>query len=478
MPDFSPLHFDLTGQAELVRQKEISPKELLELSIEAVELLNPKLNAIVRTMYDEARAALESGLPPGPFYGVPFMLKDGMATYKGVPTSNSSPITANSPAKRDSELVKRYKAMGLQILAKTNLPEFGLLPVTESFLHGPCFNPWDLNKTPGGSSGGSSAAVAARIVAAAHANDGGGSIRIPASCCGLFGLKPSRGRTPLGPVISEAVSGLVIEHVVSRSVRDSAALLEYSCGEDVGVPYFAPPKEHNYLEIIEKPPRPLKIGYSLGRPNGKSVHPDCEAAMNHTLKLCEEMGHELIEMHMPQTYDGRQLAEMFTILWAAGTTTVFPLYERATGSLPAQEMAEPLTWALYELSQKYTALDYEMARLGLMRYGRKMAELFEEMDLWMSPTLAKPPVTIGEFDQKRLDPMEVFKLSGDFSPCTAIFNVSGQPAASLPTYWNEAGLPIGVQVVGKFGDEAGVFQFAAEMERAVMWIDKKPGVSV
>lgn len=481
MPDFNPLQEDMMGQAALIRDKKISPKELMELSIAAIEQLNPQLNAVVRTMYDEAKAALDVGLPDGPFYGVPFLLKDGMATYKGVPTSQSSPLLADKPAKYDSELVKRYKATGLQILAKTNLPEFGLLPVTESYLHGPCHNPWNLEHTPGGSSGGSSAAVAARITGAAHANDGGGSIRIPASCCGLFGLKPTRGRTPLGPMMSEAVSGLAIEHVVSRSVRDSAALLEYTCGEDIGAAYYAPHKEVNYMEIIDQPiKRKLRIGYSLGRPNGKAVHADCEEAVKVALKLLEEMGHEVVEMTMPTTYSGKQIAEMFTVLWAAGTVLALPMIKRMTGSLPPKEMAEPVTWKMYEFSQQFTATDYEFARLGLMRYGRHIMQLFDEqkIDFWINPTLATPPVKVGTFDQRRKDPMEVFKMGGDFSPCTALFNVSGQPAASLPLYWNAEGLPIGVQLVGNFGDDAGVLQLSAEIERAAEWGGKKPPVSV
>lgn len=296
MAELSDLAFlDATAQAELVRRKEVSAKELVESAIERIERLNPTLNAVVTPMYNHALAAANGELPDGPFTGVPFLLKDMLASYNGVRSTSGAALLRDFVPDHDSELVVRLKRAGLIILGKTNVPEFGLLPTTESHLFGACRNPWDTERTPGGSSGGSAVAVATGMVSMAHGNDGGGSIRIPASCCGLFGFKPTRARNPLGPDHGDIMSGLVAEHALTRSVRDSAALLDATSGPDVGDPYFAPPPLHPFLQEVGADPGKLRIAFSTEAPTGVCIHPDCVRAVIDAAELCADLGHEVLE---------------------------------------------------------------------------------------------------------------------------------------------------------------------------------------
>lgn len=470
------LHLDALAQAELVRKGEIHPSELIELSINAIEDLNPQLNAVIQFFYEEARTTAVGPLPDGPFRGVPFLVKDTIAAYKGSPTMTGTKLLAGAIADRDSTLVQRYRQAGLITLGKTNLPEFGLLPVTEPRDFGPTHNPWDLSRTPGGSSGGSAAAVAARIVPVAHANDGGGSIRIPASCCGLFGLKPSRGRNPLGPNFGELISGLAAEHIVSRSVRDSAAMLDATAGPEVGDLYHAPPQAASYLEEVGKDPGMLTIGFTTRTPMGGEIDSQCANAASKAAKLLESLGHEVIEQPLPRVFNGKSIARMFTLMWAAGATTPLSLLKRITKQDPKPEMVEPLTWELYQIACNTSAADYEMARLGLHRVARAIGQLFTKIDVWLSPTLGEIPVPIGEFAQSADNPMAPFLRASSFSPFTALFNVTGQPAASVPLYWSEEGLPIGIQLVGRYGDEATLFRLSSQLEQALPWVDKIPPV--
>ena len=474
----SILNLDATSQAALVRNGEVSPVELVELAVRATETLNPKLNAVITPMYEQALDIAKSDLKEAPFKGVPMLLKDGVATYGGVRMTSGSALGKNYVAEVDSELVRRLKKAGFIIIGKTNMPEFGMLPTTEPTAFGPTHNPWDTSLTPGGSSGGSAAAVAARMVALAHGNDGGGSIRIPASCCGLFGLKPTRGRNPLGPMFSELVSGLVAEHVLTRSVRDSAAVLDLTAGDEPGAFYYAPPKEGSYLASLDARSRKLKIGYCPTGIFGGEIHEDCKRATYKAVQLCREMGHEVKEMSLNLPISGKRLNDIFSVLWAVCTTTPIRVIEKRTGQLPPRALLEPLTWAWYESGLEITGADYEMARQGLHRTARAVLKSFSDIDIWISSTLAMPPLPLGSFAQNEKDPMAPARLASKFAPLTALFNISGQPAASVPIHWNEAGLPIGVQLVGKFGDEKTVFQLSAQMEEAVNWSQFRPAVCV
>lgn len=467
------LKLDATAQAELIKKGQITPLELVDLSIAATEKLNPTLNAVITPMFEQAREVAKKATLDAPFAGVPMMLKDGLAAYKGVPLSTGSALFKNNIAKHDSELVKRYKQAGFIIIGKTNMPEFGILPTSEPTAFGAAHNPWDTSKTPGGSSGGTASAVAARMVALAHGNDGGGSIRIPASCCGLFGLKPTRGRNPLAPM-SSLVSGLVEEHVLTHSVRDSAAVLDITGQPDPYGFYPAPAQKESYGGLLQKRVRKLKIGYSLTQNSGKPVHQDCVDATLKAVALARSFGHEVVEMPMKIPFSGKMLGEIFGVIWAVCAASPLAFYHKMTGNPPPKELVEPLSYALYQQGQKVSGADYELARLGMHKIARSILEFFTDIDAWISPTLGMPPVDLDSFPQSEENPLAPLDMAGKFSPITAIFNISGQPAASVPIHWNAAGLPIGVQVVTKFGDEGTLFQLAAQMEEAVNWQAKLP----
>ena len=462
------LKLDAIGQAELIRKKEITPLELVDLSISAIEKENPKLNAVITPMFEQARDLAKSELPNGAFKGVPMLLKDGIASCKDARFTSGSRLFKKNIGRYDSKLVKRYKRAGFIILGKTNMPEFGLLPTTEPAAFGATHNPWDLSKTPGGSSGGSAAAVAARLVAVAHGNDGGGSIRIPASCCGLFGLKPTRGRNPLGP-LSSLISGLVEEHVLTRSVRDSAAILDITGQVDDYGFYRAPAQKMPYLQQLKMPVRKLKIGFTTAKLNGGEVHQDCVIATQKAVELCRSLGHEVVEMPFKMPISGKELGKLFGGLWAVGATTQLSVYQRVTNSEPPKELVEPLSYALYETAKKMSSIDYELLRLRMHQVARKTLKFFKDVDVWLSPCLGMPPIDLGSFAQDANNPMKPMKMAAEFSPMTALFNISGQPAASVPIHWNANNLPIGVQLVSKFGDEAMIFQLAQQMENEVNW---------
>ena len=465
---------DATAQAELVRKKEVQAIELLEGAIERVERLNPTLNAVVTTMYDQAHAAIED-LPDGPFAGVPFLLKDLLAQYSGVRMTMGSNLFRDFVADHDSELVKRLKRAGLIILGKTNTPEFGILPTTEPHLFGPSRNPWDTERTTGGSSGGSAAAVAAGIVPMAHGNDGGGSIRIPASCCGLFGLKPTRARNPLGPDFGDLMSGLVAEHALTRSVRDSAALLDATSGPDLGDPYWAPPPERPFLQEVGADPGRLRIAFSTEAVTGVQVHTDCINAVKEAAALCEELGHVVVEA-APKV-DGDMVAQAFMVLWSAQPASVLDGMALLTGQAPSQDQVEPLTWALFEMGHQHTASDYVISLTVLQGISREIARLFVDYDVWLTPTLAEPPVPLGTFDSPPENPLHGLARSAEFVPFTPICNATGQPAMSVPLFWNADGLPVGTHFIGRFGDEATLFRLASQLEEARPWADRRPSVS-
>jgi len=466
---------DATSQADLVRRKEVKPIELVDAAIERIERLNPTLNAVVTPMYEEARRAALGPLPEGPFAGVPFLLKDLIASYGGVRMTAGSAYLRDYVSSHDSELVARHKRAGLIVLGKTNTPEFGLVPTTEPRLFGPTRNPWDSGRTPGGSSGGSAAAVAAGIVPMAHGNDGGGSIRIPASCCGLFGLKPTRARNPLGPDFGDFMDGLVCEHALTRSVRDSAALLDATSGPDVGDPYWAPPPARPFIEEVGADPGHLRIAFTTEAPTGPPLHPDCVDAVKDAAALCADLGHDVVEASPP--LNGQMITQTFTTVWLANCALTIDGLAMATGRTVSQEQFEPLTWSFYERGHQVTASAYLIAITMQQMMSRAIARFFVDHDLWLTPTLGEPPVPLGTFDSPPDDPLQSFRRAATFVPFTPIFNITGQPAMSVPLYWNGAGLPVGAHFAGRFGDEATLFRLAAQLEQARPWAGRRPPIS-
>ncbi|CAN5695082.1 amidase [soil metagenome] len=465
---------DATAQAALVRSGEATAGELLEAAISGVEELNPALNAVVEKLYEQARETAKDNLT-GPFAGVPFLLKDLGASYAGAPMTSGSGYMRNFVPDHDSELTARYKRAGLVIFGKTNTPEFGIQPTTEPRLFGPCRNPWDTDRSTGGSSGGSAAAVAAGIVPMAHANDGGGSIRIPAACCGLFGLKPTRARTTLGPDVGDTMGGLVVEHAVTRSVRDSAALLDAVSGPMPGDPYVAPTPERPFAEEVGAAPGVLRVAFTTEAPTGVPLHQDCVAAVRDAAELCAELGHE-VEEGSP-VLEGEGIERAFSVLWSAGVASGIDGISRLTGRTPSPEQFEPLTWALYEMGRDFSASDYLLAVSALQRVTRLVAEFFGRYDVWLTPTLAEPPPLLGTFDSPPEDPLRGYFRAASYVPFTPIFNVTGQPAMSVPLYWTDAGLPVGAHFAGRFGDEATLFRLAAQLEEARPWSARRPPVS-
>jgi len=376
----------------------------------------------------------------------------------------------------DSALVSRYKRAGLIVVGKTNTPEFGIVPTTEPKLFGPSRNPWDISRTTGGSSGGSAAAVAARIVPMAHANDGGGSIRIPASCCGLFGLKPTRARNSLGPAFGDMFSGLVAEHAVTRSVRDSAALLDATAGPEVGDPYYAPPPARPFIQEVGADPGRLRIAVSVAAPSGVSIHDDCVAAVRDAAKLCSELGHNVEEAS--PTFNREMLTRSFMALWAAGCTWEIDGQAQRSGRTASADQFEPSTWTLYQMGANVSASQYLQALQSLQSMSREIGRFFEDYDVWLTPTLGMPPVELGHFDSPAEDPLRGMRRAAEFVPFTPICNATGQPAMSVPLYWNSEGLPVGTHFVARFGDEATLFRLAAQLEEARPWKDRRPPVAV
>jgi amidase len=470
--------YDAMGLAELVARGDVKPSELTEEAIARIEKHNPALNAVIYKMYDVARQrARELDRPAAaaaPFRGVPFLLKDIMGDHEGVPTTGGSRYMSGKPAAVDSTLTARYKKAGLVILGKTNAPEFGILPTTEPRAYGATSNPWNLDHSSGGSSGGAAAAVAAGIVPAAHANDGGGSIRIPASCCGLFGLKPTRGRNPLGPVIGDALGGLICEHVVSRTVRDSAAILDSTHGPEPGDPYYAPPVQRPFLQEIGAPPGALRIAFSTQGPKGAALHAESTAAVEAAAALCAELGHHVEETR--PSIDADMLTGAFMTIWAGGLAFQIEAFAMIHGAAPRESDFEPLTWSLYQAGKQVSAAQYQIAVAMLQMVTREIGRFHEKYDVWLTPTLGAPPLKKGVIDTSQTDAMTAFAPIIDYVPYTAVANATGQPSMSVPLHWSAAGLPVGVLFSGRFGDEAGLFRLAAQLEQARPWIGRKPPV--
>lgn len=488
-------HYDAMGLAELVHRGEMTPAELVEEAIARIEEVNPKINAVIHPMYDIAREAARRPLPDGPFAGVPFLLKDLLAAYAGVPMRCGSRFLRDFVPQHDSEIVRRYKSAGVLFLGKTNAPEYGIMPYTEPELFGPTNNPWDVTRTAGGSSGGSAAAVAARVVPMAHGNDGGGSIRIPAACCGVFGFKPTRARTPIGPAIAEAWHGLSIDHVLTLSVRDSAAMLDATAGPDVGAPYVAPPPGGSYLEEVGRDPGKLRVAFTTKPLLPATIHPDCVRGVEQTAALLEELGHQ-IEEDAP-AIDGEAFARAFLTMVCGETRAEIEDLEELTGRRATPPDFEASTWALGMLGRHIPAVDFSRAVRLLKNTGRRVGAFFERYDVLLTPTLSQPPFITGSLQPKGAErrAMEILcrlnagfllnalvsvdALAADvfaFIPFTPVFNATGQPAMSVPLVWNDEGLPIGMHFVGRFGDEATLFRLAGQLEKARPWFLRRPPV--
>jgi amidase len=468
------LALDATDQAELIRRGEIKPIELVDAVIERIERLNPRINAVVTPMYDMAREAARGDLPDGPFTGVPFLLKDLILEVKGVRMTEGSAFLKHHISEIDSELAVRYKKAGLIFVGKTNTCEFGLLTTTEPKLFGPCRNPWNTDKTTGGSSGGSAAAVAAGIVPMAHGNDGGGSIRIPASCCGLFGLKPTRGRNPLGPEYSDIwFSYFSYEHALTRSVRDSAALLDATAGSEPGAPYPVPPPNRPFTEAAAAAPGKLKIGFSTKTVSSESLHPDCEAAVKNAAKLCSDLGHEVDEV-CPDIDE--KFLKCFGRLWSIVTKWSIDYWSRRTGNEPSPDQFEDLTWKLYEIGAKRDAVGYIDNLMALQKCVEKVMRFFENHDVWLTSTLYQPPLDLGSFEPAPENRLHAIDQMNSFSALPGICNATGQPAMSVPLFWNSDGLPIGTHFAGRYGDEETLFSLAAQLEKAKPWVGRRPPI--
>ena len=486
--------YDALGLAELVANKDVHPKELVEAAIARIERLNPALNAVIMELYDSARKAAESPPTKGPFAGVPYLLKD-MVAHAGTPLTFGSAFMkrVGFVPKQSHEVVRRTEEAGVIVVAKTNACELGLLPITEPEAYGPTANPWNLDHSPGGSSGGSAAAVAAGFVPAAHANDGGGSIRIPASACGIFGLKPSRGRNP--GLAEESADGITVEHCVSRSVRDSAALLDVTRGPLPGDRWWAPPPKRNYLEDVTKDPKRLTIAFSSSDYAGRAAHPECVAAVEDAAKLCEDLGHRVVEASPNIPID--RVNEAFAHVWTSMATSIFLIVLREARSNRVLDLAvravgegsllsvltkifskspigpfERWTRKAAAMGAKLTHAEVSLAMVELQKASSELGRFLSVHDCYLTPTLSKPPVLTGSFGGNSYDDLKEQLLA--YAAFTPPCNYSGVPAMSVPLYWSSDGLPVGVHFMGRFGDESTLFRLAGQLERARPWFSRLP----
>ncbi len=484
---------DALGLAALVREKKVSPRELVDECLARVDRVNGTLNAVVTRMDEQARAAADRPIPDGaPFGGVPFLVKDLLQPVAGARFTRGSRFWATEVPDHDSELIRRHRAAGLILVGKTNTPEFGITPFTESELLGPAKNPWSVKHNTGGSSGGAGASVGARIVPMAHGGDGGGSIRIPASCCGVFGMKPTRGRTPLGPDMTEAWFGFAVDHALTRSVRDSAALLDATHGREVGAPYAAPTPSGTFLSEVTRAPGKLRIAFSKAPMLPGDPHRDVLEAADDAAKLCVSLGHEVEEVRLPVDRD--EFALDFTTLVGISTAVDLDQGSRETGRALRREDFETGTWLVAMLGRTFTASAVENARRRLQVLSRKVAVALEPYDVLLTPTLGLPPPRLGSLKPGGLEakaqeliaaarltplmriPQVLSAIAGKiyaFIPYTPLANVTGQPSMSLPLRWNGDGLPIGTMFTGRFGDEATLFRLAGQLEEARPWWDRR-----
>lgn len=473
---------DMISLAGLVARAEVHPRELLEIALERMARVNPVLNAVVHDFREVALnhvAITSSDGAKGPLWGVPFLLKDMGAEAIDFPASLGSRLLANTQFKMNSTIYDRLSASGLVIFGRTAAPEGGIGAATEAAIYGGATrNPWDLALSPGGSSGGSGAAVAAGIVPAAHGSDGGGSIRIPAANCGLLGFKPTRAMVPDGPYAGEGWAGMAIEGFLTRSVRDTALLLDLVCGPDLGSPYVAPQMQTSFMQAIEHPVKPLKIALCDTTLTGGAIHPDCKQAVASAASLLADMGHDIIPAR-PQA-DTNAMMQAWTKIVACGTALWVRNALLRLGRDLQQGDIEGVARGAVAYAKTISGADYLEAVEMIHAYGRQMAVFFENYDILLSPTLAEPPPKIGRFAHTTEDYV-AYRTGSDgifaHSPFTAAFNASGQPAVSIPLHWNSAGLPIGVHLAARFGADTQLMALCAELERARPWFNHVPTVA-
>ena len=465
--------FDALGLADLVRRGEVTALELVDEAIRRTESVNGELNAVITEMFDHGRERAKQVLGDGPFAGVPFLMKDFVAEVAGVPFYEGSNFLDGYIPDEDSELYRRFCRAGLITIGKTNLPEFAIGTTTEPRRFGATHNPWAPTRTPGGSSGGAGAAVAAKIVPMAHGNDVGGSIRIPASCCGLVGLKPTRGRTTLAPHYGDIISGYFVEHALTRSVRDSAALLDAIQGPGIGEPFEIPAPQRPYLDELDRPAEKLKIGFSTVTPLGDPLDPECELAILNTAKLLEELGHEVIEAS--PKYDAMAFWTQYTTVLASGVAWAVADWARRLNKPLTEESFEPFVWAFTERGRGLKAPEYLLAIQDVQAHIRDIGKFYRDHDLWLTTTLGQPPVELGTLVYKD-DPFELRRRMAKFSPYTYIANATGQPAISLPLHWTPQGLPVGLHFTARHNAEDVLFRLAAQLEQAQPWQQRRPKI--
>lgn len=483
---------DATAMAALVHRGEVSPAELLSAARRRIEERNPALNAVVRPMFDHARASIDAGLPDGPLRGVPMLLKDLMADVAGIPTTSGSRLLEHFTPTEDAELVRRWRRAGLVFVGKTNTPEFGLVGVTEPALHGPTRNPWNREHTVGGSSGGSACAVAARMVPVAGAGDGGGSIRIPASCCGLVGLKPTRARTPNGPIRSESWSGFTVQHALTRTIRDSALMLDVAAGPEPGAASMVPPPERPFVEEVGRDPGRLRIAFFTGTflADGEN-HPDCMRAVRDAAQACADLGHDVVEAC--PTFDRAAVVRSWITTVAANLAAEVELAERLVGR-PAGADIEPLTALTAMVGRTLSAADMMRLQFAAAEACGHVGRFFVDHDVLVTSTLGRPPARIGEFALPAIQQAliavvrrlptrlgatrarEMMLVDPQLAayPNTQLANVTGQPGLSLPLATSSGGLPVGVQFMGRMGDEATLLRLGAQLEQAHPWAHRRP----
>ena len=483
---------DATELAVRVRCGEVQPIELVEKAIAGIEAVNPTLNAVMHPMYETARAAARS-LPDGPFRGVPMVVKDYDGFVKGEPYTAGTRFLEGFVPDHDSEAIARLRRAGLIFMAKTNLPELAILGTTEGRLKGPAHNPWNPEHSTGGSSGGSAALVAARAVPLGHGGDGGGSLRIPASACGLVGFKTTRGRVTMAPDFGESWGGYVSWGCLTRSVRDAAAMIDVMAGPAAGDPYAVPPLERALAEEVGAAPGKLRVAFSPGSLFGKETHPEAKAAVELAAKLLAELGHE-VEEARPE-FDRERQVRAYLTQTAASVAAEIEEKGRWVKRRPSPKYFEPATWFLYQLGRKLSAAELQLGRDAAQAAGRQLAAFFSRYDLFVTPTLAYPPVRLGELALKGAEEFALAVLRvlpigaalrailtklGDTSlertPNTQLFNQTGQPAISLPLYWTPDGLPVGVQFVARYAEDALLIRVASQVEEARPWRNRLPKI--
>jgi len=467
-------NYDGLGLAELVRKRDVTPSELLEAAIERTERSNPKLNAIVYKAYDEARAAAAGAVPDGPFKGVPFLIKDLGVRVKGWPRTSASRFAQIDADADDSELMKRYRASGVVAFGKTNTPEFGIPGVTSSALLGPCRNPWNTDHISGGSSGGAASAVAAGIVPLAHASDGLGSIRIPAACCGLVGLKTTRDRNPNGQHDTDRAIGLSVDHVVSRTVRDSAAMLDATGYPEANSPFAYPQKERPYLEEVTRSPGKMRIAFSSETPSGKPIDPEIRAALERTAETLKQLGHDVREEGLGIDY--RMLYRAQGMVSAANFSASIRRWIEIKGREPGDDELEGLARRGYEAGKRLTAQDAGWAWQQLRIMNRQILSKFETWDVWLTPVLGTNVPRVDYLDPLMEDLKEFDRRQAATFGFTPPFNLTGQPSLSLPLHQSESNLPIAMMFTARYGDEATLFRLAGQIEKEMPWIERKPPV--